>query len=177
VLKYLALVLVCESKPEVVFLSLSKNLTIPMKKIFDEFKEFAVKGNMIEIAIGVIIGTAFNKVVDTIVKQIFLPPLSLITNGVSMENKKIVLKEAIITEGVIQAEEIAVGYGRLIEVSIDFLIVSLVVFIVVKFMNRLKFRAQDVSDSTVVTPKDIELLNRMTQLLEEQNKLLGGKKP
>ena len=146
-----------------------------MKKIINEFKEFAIKGNMIDIAIGVIIGTAFNKVVDTIVKQIFLPPLSLLTNGASMENKKIVLRESVSVEGVTQMEEIAIGYGQFIEASIDFLIISIVVFVVVKFMNQLKGKAQDVSDSTVTTPKDIELLDRMAQLLEEQNKLLKSK--
>lgn len=146
-----------------------------MKKFFTEFKEFAVKGNMIDIAIGVIIGTAFNKVVDTIVRYIFLPPLSLITKEGSMEGKKIVLREGKVEGGVIQVEEIAIGYGKFVEASIDFLIISIVVFVVVKFMNRLKFRAQDVSDSTVTTPKDIELLNRVAQLLEEQNQLLKSK--
>lgn len=143
-----------------------------MKKIFNEFKEFAIKGNMIDIAIGVIIGTAFNKVVDTIVKQVFLPPLALITDGASMENKKVVLREAIIQDGVTKVEEIAIGYGKFIEASVDFLIISIVVFGVVKFMNQLKGKAQDTTDKTVSTPKDIELLDRMTQLLEEQNKLL-----
>lgn len=146
-----------------------------MKKILDEFKEFAVKGNMIDIAIGVIIGTAFNQVVDTIVKQIFLPPLSVLTNGVNLEDKKWVLQEAVYADGAVQTEAIAVGYGKLIEVSVDFLVISLVVFCVVKFMNRLKGRAQDTSDTTVATPRDIELLNRVTQLLEEQNTLLKGK--
>jgi len=146
-----------------------------MRKILDEFKEFAVKGNMIDIAIGVIIGTAFNQVVDTIVKQIFLPPLSVLTNGVNLEDKKWVLQEAVYADGAVQTEAIVVGYGKLIEVSVDFLIISLVVFGVVKFMNRLKGRAQDTSDTTVATPRDIELLNRVTQLLEEQNTLLKGK--
>ncbi len=146
-----------------------------MKKILDEFKEFAVKGNMIDIAIGVIIGTAFNQVVDTIVKQIFLPPLSVLTNGVNLEDKKWVLQEAVYADGAVQTEAIAVGYGKLIEVSVDFLVISLVVFGVVKFMNRLKGRAQDTSDTTVAPPRAIELLKRVTQLLEEQNTLLKGK--
>ena len=145
-----------------------------MKKIFKEFKEFAVKGNMIDIAIGVIIGTAFNQVVDALVKKIFLPPLSLLTNGVNIEDKKMVLREAIVADGATQVEEIAIGYGAFIEASVDFLIISIVVFGVVKFMNRLKGKAQDVADKTVTTPKDIELLNRVTQLLEEQNELLRG---
>ena len=131
---------------------------------------------MIDIAIGVIIGTAFNKVVDSIVNQIFLPPLSLLTGGVSMENKKIVLRESITAGETIITDEIAIGYGKFIEASIDFLVISITVFVVVKFMNRLKDKAQDTSDKTVTTPKDIELLDKMTKLLEEQNELLGNKK-
>jgi large conductance mechanosensitive channel len=146
-----------------------------MIKIINEFKEFALKGNMIDIAIGVIIGTAFNKVVDVIVKQIFLPPLSLLTGGASMENKKIVLRESVTLDGIIQTDEIAIGYGKFIEASVDFFIICLTVFVVVKFMNRLTDKAHDASDSTVTTPKDIELLDRMTELLEEQNKLLENK--
>ncbi len=146
-----------------------------MGKIFNEFKEFAVKGNMIDIAVGVIIGTAFNQVVDAIVKQVFLPPLSLLTDGVNMSDRKIVLREAVLSEGAVSAEEIAIGYGQFLEATVDFLVISIVVFVVVRFMNRLKGRAQDASDTTVVTPKDIELLNRVTQLLEEQNELLKKK--
>ncbi|NNC46145.1 MAG: large conductance mechanosensitive channel protein MscL, partial [Winogradskyella sp.] len=68
-------------------------------KLIKEFKEFAVKGNMIDIAIGVIIGASFNKVVDVLVKQVIMPPLSLLTNGVNFANKKLVLREAVIKEG------------------------------------------------------------------------------
>ena len=141
----------------------------------NEFKEFALKGNMIDIAIGVIIGTAFNKVVETIVKQIFLPPLSLLTGGARMENKKFVLRESVTIDEIILTDEIAIGYGKFIEASVDFFIIGLTVFVVVKFMNRLKDKAQDTSDSTVTTPRDIELVDRMTELLEEQNKLLENK--
>jgi large conductance mechanosensitive channel len=147
-----------------------------MKKFFNEFKEFAVKGNMIEIAIGVIIGTAFNKVVDVIVRDIFLPPLTLITKGSSMYNRKVVLVESQTLDGVTKVEEVAIGYGKLIGESVDFLIISIVIFVVVKFMNKLKVRSQDVSDQTVSTPKDIELLDRLTHLMEEQNRILKGNK-
>ena len=147
-----------------------------MIKIINEFKEFALRGNMIDIAIGVIIGMAFNDVVDAIVKQIFLPPLSLLTGGSSMENKKIVLRESVTMDGTIQADEIDIGHGIFIETSIDFFIICFTVFVIVKMMNRLKNKAEDTSDSTVTTPKDIELLDRITDLLEEQNKLLQKSK-
>ncbi len=137
-------------------------------KLLSEFKEFALKGNMIDIAIGVIIGTAFNKVVDVLVKEIFLPPLSYLTDGINWENKKYILREAVTTNGVAKPEEIAIGYGKLMESTVDFLIIGFTVFLVVKFMNSMRKKAQDPKDVTVETPKDIELLNRIADLLEQQ---------
>lgn len=141
-------------------------------KLFKEFKEFAIKGNMIDIAIGVIIGNAFNKVVDVLVKDIFLPPLSVLTSGVNFKDKRIVLQEAIIENGVTKAEEIALGYGKFIEAGIDFIIIGLTVFLVVKLMNSVRKKADDPKNPTEVTPKDIELLHKMTELMEHQNSLL-----
>lgn len=145
-------------------------------QLFKEFKEFAVKGNMMDMAIGIIIGAAFNKVIDVLVKKVLLPPLSLLTDGVNFQNKKIILKEAAKNaDGSVITEEVAIGYGALGEAVLDFLIIGFTVFIVVKFMNRLKKKAQDTKDKTVATPKDIELLDRLTQLMEEQNALLKSK--
>ena len=101
-------------------------------KLLQEFKDFAVKGNMIDIAIGVIIGTAFNKVVNILVKEVLMPPLTLLTDGANWENKKIILREAILADGKPKIEEIAIGYGKLIEAGVDFLIIALTVFLVVK---------------------------------------------
>lgn len=141
-------------------------------KLIKEFKEFAVKGNMIDIAIGVIIGAAFNKVVDVLVKEIFLPPLSFLTNGINWENKKIILREAVTLEGVTHPEEIAIGYGKLLEASVDFVIIGFTVFLVVKLMNTIRNKAEDPKNNTVSTPKNIELLSRMTELMEKQVELL-----
>ena len=141
--------------------------------LFKEFKEFAVKGNMIDMAVGIIIGTAFNKVVDVLVKQIIMPPLSMLTDGVSYSERKIVLREAIGTEGAANYfEEVSIGYGLLIETLVDFVVIGFVVFIVVKFMNRFRNKAQDPKNTKVVTPKDIELLSSLNDKMEEQNKLL-----
>ncbi len=145
-------------------------------KLFNEFKEFAVKGNMMDMAIGIIIGASFNKVIDVLVKKIFLPPLSLLTNGINFESKRIILKEALIdVSGNIITNEVAIGYGALGEAFLDFGIIGFTVFIVVKFMNKLRNKAQDTKDISVVTPKDIELLSRLTELMEEQNSLLKEK--
>ncbi|TMM30464.1 large conductance mechanosensitive channel protein MscL [Polaribacter aestuariivivens] len=148
-------------------------------KLLKDFKEFAVKGNMIDIAIGVIIGTAFNKVVNVLVKEVLMPPLSFMTDGTNWENRKIILREAIVNEGKTKVEEIAIGYGKLLEAGIDFLVISFTVFIVIKLMNSLKKEAEDPKNSKVVTPKNIELMNKTNELLEKQNaflmKVLGEK--
>ncbi len=141
-----------------------------MKKFFTEFKNFAVKGNMVDIAIGVIMGTAFNNVVSILVKKIFMPPLILITNQVNFSEQKYILKEA---SG--EATEIAVGYGELIEVVVDFLIIGLTVFVVIKMMNRFQSKAENPKDAEVETPKNIALLANIEKLLEEQNSLLRKK--
>lgn len=141
--------------------------------LIKEFKEFAIKGNMIDIAVGVIIGSAFNKVVEVLVKEIFLPPLSFLTDGVNWENKKFVLRKAVDIDGVVKPEEIAIGYGKLLEASVDFLIIGFVVFIVVKAMNSIRAKAQDPDNKTVNTPKEIELLSKISSLMEKQNEILA----
>ncbi len=140
--------------------------------LLKEFKEFAVKGNMIDIAIGVIIGAAFNKIVDVLVKDIFFPPLSLLTGGLNLEDKRIILRREVTENGIPDLEEIAIGYGKLIEAGVDFLIIGLTVFLVVKFMNTLRKKADDPNNKSEVTPKDIELLHKMTELMEKQVALL-----
>lgn len=145
-------------------------------KLLKEFKEFAVKGNMMDMAIGIIIGAAFNKVIDVLAKQVLLPPLSLLSDGANFQDKKLILREALLdTSGTVITSEVAVEYGALIEVFIDFIIIGFTVFIVVKAMNRLRNKAQDTTDETVTTPKDIELLSDLRNLMEEQNRLLRSK--
>lgn len=145
-------------------------------KLLKEFKEFAVKGNMMDMAIGIIIGASFNKVIDVLAKQVILPPLSLLSDGVNFADKKLVLRDAVTdASGTISTAEVAVAYGKLLEVFLDFLIIGFTVFIVVKAMNRLRNKAQDEKDNTVVTPKDIQLLSDLKNLMEEQNKLLKSK--
>lgn len=138
-----------------------------MKKFVEEFKNFAIKGNMVDMAIGIIIGTAFNNVVNTLVKQVVMPPLNLVTGGIKYANQKWILQPG--SDGV---DEIAIGYGLLVEVVLDFLIVALTIFVVVKMMNRFRAKAEDPKNVEVETPKNIELLSNIEKLMEEQNNLL-----
>lgn len=145
--------------------------------IFKEFKEFAVRGNMMDMAIGIIIGASFNKVIDVLVKKVLMPPLSLMTDGLKFQDKRFILRERM-TDAADQliADEVAIGYGELFEASMDFLIIGFTVFIVVRFLNSIKNKAQDPKDKSVKTPKDIELLSQLTELMEEQNQLLKKQK-
>jgi len=96
-----------------------------------------------------------------------------LTDGLNYQNKKIVLRDAITdASGKITTTEVAIGYGSLLEVFLDFLIIGFTIFLVVKGMNRLRSKAQDTKDETVVTPKDIQLLSDLKELMEEQNTLL-----
>lgn len=139
-------------------------------KLIKEFRDFAIKGNMIDMAIGIIIGASFNAIVNVLVKNIILPPLSLLSDGISFEEKKIVLKEA--TENSVQ---VSLDYGLFIETVLDFLIIGFTIFLVVKFINKLRVKADDIKDVSVPTPADIKLLSNIEKLLEEQNKLLKKK--
>lgn len=141
--------------------------------LLKEFKEFAVKGNMIDMAVGIIIGTAFNSVVDVLVKQVVLPPLTMMTDGINFENRKFILRDGTPPgENEVGMEEVAIGYGALIEALIDFLIIGFTIFLVVRLMNRFRQKAEDPKNKTVETPKDIELLSSLNDLLEEQNQIL-----
>ena len=143
---------------------------------FKEFKEFAIKGNMIDIAIGVIVGAAFNKVVDVLVKKVIAPPLSLLTDDFNFENKKIVLRHALSVNDKVVKEEVAIGYGELITVLINFLIISCTVFIIIRLINRLRTNEEDTNNKKVNTPKDIQLLTDLKEIMQEQNQLLKNQK-
>lgn len=146
-------------------------------KLLQEFKEFAVKGNMMDMAIGIIIGASFNQVIDVLVKQVLLPPLSLLSDGINLDNRKLILRESQSNNlGEVSIQEVAISYGQFIETFLDFLIVGFTIFIVVKFINRLNKKAEDPADKTISTPKNIQLLMDMNELLKEQNKILKEKK-
>jgi large conductance mechanosensitive channel len=96
----------------------------------------------------------------------------MLTDGINLQTKKIILREAMVKNGEKTSEQVAIGYGKLLEVGVDFVIIGFTVFIIVKFMNSLRKQAQDPNDKKVITPKDIEFLNNLNVLMEKQNQLL-----
>lgn len=142
------------------------------KNFTQEFKNFAVKGNMIDLAIGIIIGAAFNKIVDVLVKKIITPPLGYLTAGIDMTELEIVLSKPVVAaDGTVTTPGVVIGYGFLIEAMIDFLIVALTLFFVIRIINGLKEKAEDEKNPEVPTPKDIQLLS---DIRDEMRKMNGG---
>ena len=131
-------------------------------KIINEFKEFALRGNMIEMAVGIVIGASFNSVVDSLVKNILLPPLSMLSQGINFQEKKIILRKA--TEAY---SEVSIEYGLFINNIVDFAIVGFTIFLVIKLFNSLRKKSEDISDESVETPKQIILLTEIRDLLKK----------
>jgi large conductance mechanosensitive channel len=126
--------------------------------LVSEFKEFAVKGNMVDLAVGVIIGAAFGKVISSLVNDILMPPLGMLTGGVDFSDKKVVLKAAVHdAAGKIITPENAVMYGKFINNIIDFLIVAFAIFMVIKVINKLK-RAPAPAPAVPPPPTQEEIL-------------------
>ena len=114
-----------------------------MKKFFQDFKSFATKGNFIDMAIGVVIGTAFNKIVSSFVADIITPCLGLVLGKVNFTELKIVFREAVeATETTPAVAELAMTYGNLLQYLIDFLIVAFTLFIVVRIMTKARENAE-----------------------------------
>ena len=104
--------------------------------IVKEFKEFAIKGDAVDMAVGIIIGASFGKIISSLVNDIIMPPLGMLIGGVDFKNLKIVLKAA--TLDVPPAPAVSINYGQFINVVIDFMIVAFCIFLVVKGINTLK---------------------------------------
>lgn len=101
--------------------------------MLQEFKAFAMRGNVVDMAVGVVIGASFGKIVSSLVDGIFMPVIGLLVGGIDFSDMKLVLKEA-----ADKAPEVAVGYGAVVQTVFDFTIVAFALFMVVKLMNRMK---------------------------------------
>jgi len=137
-----------------------------------EFKEFAVKGNMFDMAIGIIIGTAFNKIISSLVKDIIMPPFGFILGKINFSELKYVIQAEQQDEtGKLIKEAISINYGAFLELTFDFVLITLTIFFVIKFFNLLRRKAEDAEEQTVPTPKDILLLSEIRDILKSQNQI------
>lgn len=106
--------------------------------IIKEFKEFSIKGNMIDMAVGIIIGGAFGKIVASLVNDIIMPPIGYLLGGVDFKDLKVLIKDSVVEAGVEIAPAVTLNYGNFIQTAVDFLIIAFAVFMMVKSINKLK---------------------------------------
>lgn len=127
--------------------------------MLQEFKAFAMRGNVVDMAVGIIIGGAFGKIVSSLVTQVVMPPIGLLLGGVDFSNLKLVLKKEVVDEAtkVVTTPEVAISYGAFINTVIDFLIVAFVIFMVIKLMSLAK-KKQEAAPAPAPAPTKEELL-------------------
>ncbi|WP_301153406.1 large-conductance mechanosensitive channel protein MscL [Metapseudomonas otitidis] len=133
--------------------------------LLSEFKAFAVKGNVVDMAVGIIIGAAFGKIVSSFVGDVVMPPVGLLVGGVDFSDLAITLKAA---EG--NAPAVVLAYGKFIQTVLDFVIVAFAIFMGVKVINKLKREEAAAPEVPSAPTKDQELLSEIRDLLKAQQK-------
>ena len=142
------------------------------KGFFAEFKAFAMRGNVIDMAVGVVIGGAFGKITPSIVNDIIMPFISVLTGGINFSDWKWVLKQAVVENGAEVSAEVAVNFGNLIAVILDFIIIAFAVFCMVKAINGLHRKKEEAPAEPPAPPEpsaEEKLLTEIRDLLKEKN--------
>lgn len=136
--------------------------------LIKEFKEFAVKGNVVDMAVGIIIGGAFGRIVTSFVNDVIMPPIGKLIGGVNFTDLKIVLSDAVVANGEVVTPEVAILYGSFIQTVIDFLIIAFVIFMAIKAINKLKREKPAEPEAPAAPPADVQLLTEIRDLLKKQ---------
>ena len=128
-----------------------------------EFKEFAMRGNVVDLAVGVVIGGAFGKIVSSVVADVIMPPIGLMMGGVDFSDLKVVLKDAI---GEVPA--VTLNYGSFIQTCVDFLIVAFAIFMLIKALNSMQRKKEEVPAAPPPPPAQEVLLTEIRDLLKSR---------
>lgn len=132
-------------------------------KIIQEFKEFAMKGNVVDLAVGVIIGSAFGKIVTSFVSDILMPPIGLLLGGVNFGDLKIILKK-----GTLDVPDVTFNYGNFIQATVDFLIIAFAIFMLVKMINKMHKKEEKVAEPPIPSNEE-KLLAEIRDLLKSKD--------
>lgn len=144
-----------------------------MKKFLNEFKEFAMRGNVLDMAIGVVIGSAFGKITTSLVNDVFMPLIGLLIGGIDLGQLNLTLKAAVMDGDTVVKEPVTLGLGTFLSTIIDFILVAFVIFLVVKAINKLHAlgkKDEEPEPEEAETPTAEELLTEIRDLLKEQQK-------
>lgn len=143
-----------------------------MGKFLSDFKEFAMKGNVVDMAVGVIVGGAFGKIVSSLVNDVLMPVIGLFTGGMDFSDMKYVMQEAVMNGEEVITPEVAVGYGQFIQYIIDFIIVAFSIFVAIRFLMKFKKKEEAAEEAPAPAPeptKEEVLLTEIRDLLCQQS--------
>ncbi|MBV5281555.1 MAG: large-conductance mechanosensitive channel protein MscL [Paludibacter sp.] len=135
--------------------------------LLKEFKDFAIRGNVIDLAVAVIIGGAFGKIIASFVADVIMPPVGLLVGGVNFTELKWVMKAPEVVDGV-QKAAVTMNYGNFLQVTLDFLIVAFVIFMTIKALNNMKKKEEAVPEAPAAPSKEEVLLAEIRDLLKEK---------
>jgi large conductance mechanosensitive channel len=136
-------------------------------KILQEFKQFAMKGNVVDMAVGIIIGAAFGRIVSSLVNDVLMPPLGLAIGGVDFTELKAVLKPATLDAAGNAVQAVTLNYGVFVQTIIDFIIVAFAIFMLVKGMNSLKKKEESAPAAPPAPTAEQKLLTEIRDLLKK----------
>ena len=142
-----------------------------MSKFGKEFKEFILRGNVVDMAVGVIIGGAFGKIVSSLVEDVIMPPITLLTSQANFTDLKIVLRKAIMAGEEVVQPEVAMTIGNFIQVVVDFLIIAAVIFLMIKGINRLRSHetpAKEEQEVPAEPSEEVKLLQEIRDSLKKE---------
>ncbi|HLT06110.1 MAG TPA: large-conductance mechanosensitive channel protein MscL [Cyclobacteriaceae bacterium] len=141
--------------------------------IIKEFKEFAIKGNVVDLAVAVIIGGAFGRIVSSFVDDIIMPPLGLLLGGVDFTDLRWVMRDAYVDEAGEQIAAVSLNYGSFIQNVVDFLIIAAAIFMAIKALNTLKKKEEAAPAAPAAPPKEEVLLTEIRDILKNQQSNKG----
>ena len=140
-----------------------------MKKFFEEFKAFAMRGNVIDLAVGIIIGSAFSKITNSLVNDIIMPAVSIFLGGIDFTDWKLVLKQAVLENGQEVSAAISINYGTFLSTVIDFIILAFAIFCMVKAINRLHRKEIEQEPAPAEPSAQEKLLSEIRDLLKDRS--------
>lgn len=143
-------------------------------KFLSDFKDFAVKGNVIDMAVGVIIGGAFGKIVTSLVNDVIMPTVGIAIGGLDFKNLKWVMKDAVMDGETVVSPEVAMNYGNFIQNVVDFIIIAFCIFVMIKLIMNLKRKKEEPVQELAPAPEpepsnEEKLLTEIRDLLKENN--------
>jgi len=138
-------------------------------KMVQEFKEFAMRGNVVDMAVGIIIGAAFGKIISSFVADVLMPPIGMLIGGTDFTGLKIVLKEGVMDGAKVVSAPVTMNYGNFVQVTIDFLIIAFAIFLMIKVMNSMKKKEVKAVEAVIPPPTAEEkLLTEIRDLLQKK---------